>query len=210
MPAPMRTPDAARPAALAVLPLFALHEALWIVHGLRTGRLLLEDPAAGAVLRLDGAVFGLAYAATSVALLAIHARLAGRERVLGRAGAVLAGVALATTLVAAASVVATASPVPFAFPVATVSVFLSALTLGAAGLRSGALPRSAGRALVAFGLGTMPLALALPVLLRGLLPEYALYEAHFLVSGALWTIAGVTLGRTGTVPGRARSAALTP
>ena len=77
------------------------------------------------------------------------------------------------------------------------AMFTGALLLGAAHLRAGALPRAVAVAVVSFGALTLPLGLVLPALLGGVVPEYVCFEAHFLFSGAMWTVVG--LGARGPV-----------
>lgn len=172
-----------RAAALAVLPLFVLHVGLWLVHGARTGGLLV-DAFPTALGRADARVFVLAYAAMAVALWSAAGGGGRRVRLAGRALAALAG---AATGAGGVGFLTTGAPLPGAMPVATIALFASALVVGGGLWRAG--ERRAGAALLLFGATTLPLGFALPALVGTALPEYAVYEAHFLVAGALWSAA---------------------
>jgi hypothetical protein len=186
--------DVVRAASVLVLPLFAAHNALWIAHGLRTGGLLYEAMSTP-LGRLDAAVFGAAYVAVPLALLGLAFGLGGRQRALGRSGVVFAAVALAGSAVGALALAASGEPPPYAFPVATLAMFASALLVGAAHLRAGVVQRRVAVAVALFGALTLPLGLALPALLGGVAPEYTYFEAHFLFSGAMWSVVGLSTDR---------------
>src|SRR5918998_2687776 len=104
-----------RPAALLGGLLLCVHYGLQLAHGLRTGRILWEAMDTG-LGRADGVVFACAFAAIDVALLGVFARLGGRARGLGFAGAVAALCALSAALVGLFSFM-TGRWVPWAFPV---------------------------------------------------------------------------------------------
>lgn len=161
-------------------PLFALHVALWLVHGARTGGLLVE--AATPLAQLDGVVFSLAYGCIAVALWAVGGTVQKRWAV--NATRLLAAVAALGTTVGAVTFIMVGEPVGGAFAVATLALFASALVAGGALVAEGS--RVTGALLLLFGATTLPLGIALPLLLGGMLPEYVGYESHFLAAGAWW------------------------
>jgi hypothetical protein len=137
-------------------------------------------------------VFACAFAAVDVALLALFARLGGRARWLGLAGAVAALGALSAVLVGLFSFV-TGRWVPWAFPVSCLIMFAGAILLGAASLRARSMPRWAGVTVILFAFLTPTLAAALPLLGAGLLPVYALFELHFVFAGLAWVALGASM-----------------
>jgi hypothetical protein len=174
-----------------------LHYALHLAHGLRTGG-LLWDAMATPMGRVDGVVFTLAFGAIDLALLGVFARLDGRAPALGRAGAGFATLALAAVAAGLFSFLA-GSMLPVVMPVAVLAMFVGALLLGIAGLRTRALPRGAGAALIGFALLTAPLGFGVEALgkLAGW-PAYVGFELHFVVAALVW------LGLAGALRAEAR------
>jgi len=166
-----------------------LHYALHLDYGLRSGG-ILWDAMQTPLGRTDALVFNLAFGLIDVALLGLAARLAVKAPRLARTGAGFAALALAACAVGLVSF-QMGSMVPFVMPTATLAMFVGALLLGIGALRSRALPRGVGVALVLFALFTAPLAFACEALGAWAgWPPYVGFEVHFVAAGAAWLYVG--------------------
>ena len=178
------------PAAMLGGALWFLSYTLQILVGVTGGESLgYENPSA--VSRAGELFFHGGFVFLGLALLAIHGRLGGRSKWLGRAGAVFACLAIAIGVI---NPVLRLQEAGF---LGVLGVVLGGLLLGIAARRVGALPGRASLLLLLVGIGFFPL-IILTIPLESVLPSYAAADFPFAIAGALWVAAGVMTRAGGT------------
>ncbi|WP_205504425.1 hypothetical protein [Rufibacter psychrotolerans] len=172
--------------------LLAIHYFLHLTYGLQTGK-ILWDAMSSPLGRIDGPVFTASFATMDLTLIAI-AMAYYRQLNAIKFGVLFFGVV--AFLCAMTGFVATllGNMVPYVMPVACLTMFLSAILLSIATLKARVLPAWVRSGLLAFGVFTAPLGFALPNL-KPMLPEFALFELHFMFPALLWVAMGIALAR---------------
>jgi len=194
------TPGFAAPAALAAGGLLIGHYLLHLGYGLATGGVLFGATASPAWYA-DVVAFMGSHVGGGAALLGLAAGLRGRRAIwwAGAPGALLAAVGGAVGLTGMGIGLLRPHALNGAMqaglgPLSVLTLFLSAILLGAVHLGAGRLPRPAAACILLYGLVTLPLGMALMPLEKAV-PSYLVMELHFVVSGALWIMAGLILLR---------------
>lgn len=182
-----------RPATFAAGSLWVAHYVLQLGFGLATGKVLFE--ATGTALwRLDVLAFFGAYVATGVSLIGLSARFLNRAGHASIAGALSALVPVVAGAVGGVAGVFAPEASEAVFSVAGKTIlflFLSSLILGIAGLgRPGVMPKALALPVLLFGLLTLPLGLVLAAW-EHTVPPYLVMELHFVFSGAAWLFVAV-------------------
>ncbi len=172
--------------------LLAIHYFLHLAFGLQTGKILWD--AMGSPLgRIDGPVFTASFATIDLTLIAI-AMAYYRQLNAIKFGVLFFGVVAFLCAMTGFVAILIGNMVPYVMPVACLSMFISAILLSVATLRARLLPMWVRLGFLAFGLFTAPLGFALPKL-KPLLPEYALFEMHFMFPAILWVCMGVAMAQ---------------
>ncbi len=168
-----------------------------IVIGLTLGEAVYSRPDASASLLewlwpacFMGAIFFL-----GVGLLGVRARMEGRSRKLGIAGALLASVAIiaaSINLVLLTGVLGKATALDGIGFLGVIGVIFGSIVMGIAALRAKVLPRWARFTLTFLPLAFIPAIIA-TIPLESVAPEYVIADLPFPVVGAVLATVGYTM-----------------
>jgi len=177
--------------------LWVLTYVVEIVIGLTLGEAVYNQPDASASLLewlwpacFMGAIFFL-----GVGLLGVRARMEGRSRKLGIAGALLASVAIVAAsinLVLLAGVFGKATALDGIGFLGVIGVIFGSILMGIAALRAKVLPRWARVVLTLTPFAFIP-AIIVTIPLESVAPEYVIADLPFPVVGALLATVGYAM-----------------